>query len=129
MTKTITSILLTLAFFIAMAGPAAASEGQKLYENEIAEEADLSADDVEDDQLRDFHKASTKITEIRKEYSEKIREADAEKRAELQEEAAGKMGDAVGDTDLSVDEYREIGYLIQEEDKVKDQLNKALADG
>lgn len=126
--RTITPVLLTLAFFIAMAGPATASEGKKLYDDEIAEEAELSADDVKDDHLRDFHKASTKITEIRKDYSEKIREADADEGADLQKEAADEMASAVEDTDLSVDEYREIGYLIQNEDKVKDQLNKALAD-
>jgi len=123
--KHIHALILTLAFALALATPAIAADGDDLYEDEVAEETDMSADDVTDEDLIAFYEASQKITEIREDHAGEIEGEDG---VEARKEAAEAMASAVEDADLSVDEYRGIAHLFHEDEDLRDQLGKALAD-
>lgn len=107
---------------------AIAAAPDRLYEDEIAEEAgSLEVDDVSDDDLHGFIEAAHEIQKIRASYAQKIRDADGEERAALQVEAAEKMAEAVEDQGLEVSEYREIGYLLENDADLPDRLDGVAA--
>lgn len=129
-TRTIASLLCAVGLTFGASATAVADEHEDLYLDEVASEAEeLSADDVEEGHLESFLKSSSELTEVRKDYSDQIMEADgdAEKIAELMKEARDEMASIVEDNDLSVTEYKEIGYLIQNDDDLMEALNKVAA--
>ncbi|MFO7993757.1 MAG: DUF4168 domain-containing protein [Marinobacter sp.] len=126
----ITSLMCAAGLMLGASATALAEEHDNLYLDEVADEAEeLSADDVENNHLEAFLKSSKALTEARKDYSEKIMEADGdeEKVAEMMEEARMEMASIVEDNDLSVTQYKEIGYLIQNDDDLMEELNNVAA--
>lgn len=130
-TRRITSLICASGLMFGASATALADEHDNLYLDEVADEAkELSADEVKSDHLEAFLKSSRELTETRKDYTEKMIEADGDenKVAELMKEARDEMARVVEENDLSVSEYQEIGYLIQDDDNLKKKLNQVAAD-
>lgn len=127
-TRYIASLMCAAGLMFGASTAAVADEHDNLYLDEVADDAkELSADDVKSDHLEAFLKSSKALTEARKDYSEKIMEADGDKAAELMKEAREEMAKIVEDNDLSVTEYKEIGFLIQDDEDLMKELNKVAA--
>lgn len=109
-------------------GAAVADEPERLYQNEAAEEAgDVVADDLKDDKLHGFIDAAHEIVSIREEFASRIEEAEADERPALQAEATEHMAKAIEDNGLAIEEYREIGYLLENEDELSNRLDALAA--
>ena len=123
----VTNTLVAGALVLGGSGAIAASP-ERLYQDEIADEATtVEADDLSDDDLHGFIEAAYEIQSIRAEYADRISEAEPEKRAKLQAEAAEKMAEAIEDQGLDISEYREIGYLLENDDDLPDRLDQVAA--
>lgn len=107
---------------------AVAASPDRLYQDEIAEEAgSVEVEKISDEDLHGFIEAAHEIQSIRASYAEKIRNAEADERASLRAEAAEKMAAAVEDQGLDVSEYREIGYLLENDEDLPDRLDAVAA--
>ncbi|KPQ01592.1 DUF4168 domain-containing protein [Marinobacter sp. HL-58] len=129
-TRNIASLMCAAGLMFGASATALADEHDNLYLDEVADKAEeLTADDVKSDHLEAFLKSSRELTEARKDYTGKMMEADGDenKIAELMEEAREEMASIVEENDLSVTEYKEIGYLIKDDDDLMDELNKVAA--
>ena len=129
-TRHITSMMCAAGLMLGASGTALAGEHNNLYLDEVADKAEeLSADDVKSSHLEAFLKSSRELTEVRKDYSERIMETDGdeEKVAELMKEAREEMNRIVENNDLSVTQYKEIGYLIQDDADLMKELNNVAA--
>lgn len=104
--------------------PAIAADGADVYEREVAGEANkLSADDVSDGQLESFLEAAREVKTIRSDSVEKI-ESDG---PDAQKEAQEQMAEAIEDSGLGIQEYRELGFLVEDDDDVRGRLNEVVA--
>ncbi|MFN2362317.1 MAG: DUF4168 domain-containing protein [Marinobacter sp.] len=129
-TRNFASLMCAAGLMFGASATALAEKHDNLYLDEVADKAEeLSADDVKSDHLEAFLKSSRELTEARKDYTEKMMEADGDENriAELMEEAREEMARIVEENDLSVTEYKEIGYLIKDDDDLMDELNKVAA--
>lgn len=129
-TRNIASLMCAAGLMFGGTSTAFANEHDNLYLDEVADEAEeLSAGDVKKDHLEAFLKSSKELTEARKDFTSKMMDAegDEEKTAELMKEARDEMAKIVEDNDLSVTEYKEIGYLIQDDDDLMNELNEVAA--
>lgn len=120
--------LLALALGLGTAGPALAQDDVDIYENEQAEPADdLSADDLNDDELAAFLEAADSVADIRAESAEEIAEAD-EDQGQIIADANERMVEAIEDVGLDTETYRSIGYLFEEDEELAERLNRAAAE-
>lgn len=95
-------------------GGAIAATPERWYHDEAADgTAGVEVEGLSDDDLHGFIEAAHEIQSIRASYAEKIRAAAADDRASLEAEAAEKMAEAIEDQGLDISEYREIGYLLE----------------
>lgn len=125
--RRVTNTLVAGALVLGGSGAIAASP-ERLYQDGIADEAPaLEVDDLTADDLHGFIEAAHEIQAIRAEYAGKISEAEPDKRAALQAEAAGKMAAAVEDQGLEISQYREIGYLLENDADLPDRLDRVAA--
>lgn len=125
--KTVSNALLAGALVLG-GGAAVANEHETLWLDETASEAgEMSASELEDETLHRFIDAAHDIQAIRQEYAERIEQADADERADLQAEAQEKMAQAVEDQGLEVADYREIGHLLENDGELRDRLDRAAA--
>lgn len=125
--RRVTNTLVAGALVLGGSGAIAAGP-ERLYQDEIAEEATtVEADGLTDDELHGFIEAAHEIQSIRAEYAEKISEAGPDGRAALQAEAAEKMAEAIEDQGLELSEYREIGYLLENDADLPDRLDRVAA--
>jgi hypothetical protein len=107
---------------------AIAASPDRLYQDEIADAAgSVAVEDLSDDHLHGFIEAAHEIQAIRAEYAGKISEAEPDERAALQAEAGEKMAEAVEDQGLEVSEYREIGYLLENDADLPERLDRVAA--
>lgn len=114
------------ALLFATSATALADEqpGEALYYDEIADDAgDLTAGDVTDEDLRMFLIAAESVQAVRAAHAPGIAAVDPEDVDELVADAAVNMADAVEATGLEVEEFRRIGYLVQNDDGIRDRLN------
>lgn len=120
--------LLALALGLGTAGSALAQDDVDIYENEQAEPADdLSADDLNDDELAAFLEAADSVADIRAESAEEIAEADKDQ-GQIIADANERMVEAIEDVGLDTDTYRSIGYLFEEDEELAERLNRAAAE-
>lgn len=125
--RRVTNTLVAGALVLGGSGAIAAGP-DRLYQDETADEAgSVEVDELSDDDLHGFIEAAHEIQSIRASYAEKIRAADAGERASLQAEAAEKMAEAVEDQGLAISEYREIGYLLENDADLPDRLDRVTA--
>ncbi|WP_083330650.1 DUF4168 domain-containing protein [Halofilum ochraceum] len=126
--RRVTNTLVAGALVLGGSGAIAASP-ERLYQDEIADEASpVEVDELTDDDLHGFIEAAHEIQSIRAEYAGKISEAEPDKRAALQAEAAEKMAAAVEDQGLELSQYREIGYLLENDADLPARLDRVAAD-
>lgn len=122
----IAGALVAGALTLGLAATASADDGMDLYMDEVADDAgDLSADDVTDEHLENFVIASEAVRDLRAERASTIAELEGEEAEEMMADAAESMADAVEATDLTIEEYRRIGYLIGEDDELAERLETA----
>lgn len=125
--RTVSNTLLAGALVLG-GGAAVAGERGALWLDETANEAgELSAAELEDEALHRFVDAAHDVQAIRREYTERIERADAAERTELQAEAQEKMAQAVENQGLEIADYREIGYLLENDDGLRDRLDRDAA--
>jgi hypothetical protein len=125
--KRVTNTLVAGALVLGGSGAVAATP-DRLYQDEVADEAgSVEADELTDDGLHGFIEAAHEIQSIRAEYAEKVSEAKPSERAALQAEAAEKMAEAIEDQGLDVSEYREIGWLLENDAELPDRLDRVAA--
>lgn len=110
-------------------GTAVASEREALWLDETASEAgEMSAAELEDETLHRFIDAAHEVQAVRREYTERIEQAEAGERADIQAEARERMAQAVEDQGLEIADYREIGYLLENDESLRDRLDRAVAE-
>lgn len=126
--KTVSNALIAGALVFG-GGAAIANEREALWFDEIASNpGEMSASELEDEALHRFIDAAHEIQAIRQEFAERIEQADADEQAALQAEAQEKMAQAVESQGLEVADYREIGYLLENDDGLRDRLDRAAAE-
>lgn len=82
---------------------------------------------VSEKKIDNFVSAYSAVHEINQEYSEKLQGVtDAEKATELQQEAQGKMQEAVQDTGLSIEEYQEIASQAAQDDALRERIQSSI---
>lgn len=125
--RRVTNTLVAGALVLGGSGAIAASP-ERLYQDEIADEATaVEVGELTDDDLHGFIEAAHEIQSIRAEYAGKISAAEPDERSALQAEAAEKMAEAIEDQGLDVSEYREIGYLLENDEDLPDRLDRVAA--
>ncbi|MEX2479849.1 MAG: DUF4168 domain-containing protein [Gammaproteobacteria bacterium] len=88
-----------------------------------AAEAAAATQAYGDATLRQFAKATQKVAEIRNEYSAKIGNTqDQNKAQELQQEAHGKMVDAITGSDLDLPTYNAIAEQIARDTQLEERV-------
>lgn len=126
--RRVTNTLVAGALVLGSSGAIAASP-ERLYQDEIADEAtSVEVDELSDDDLYGFIEAAHQIQSIRAEYAGEISDAEPEERAKLQAEAAEKMAEAIEDQGLDIAEYREIGYLLENDADLPERLDAVAAE-
>lgn len=122
-----TKVLLVGALAVGT-GAAIASEPERLYQDEVADNAgELAAGGLSDEKLHGFIDAAHEIVSLRAKFAGEIEGADAEEQAELQLEASERIAQAVEDNGLEIVEYRQIGYLLENDASLRDRLNALAA--
>ena len=82
---------------------------------------------VDEKTMEEFAEVHPEVEKLNREYAEKIRaENDVEKRNKLAAEANKEIEDAIGDSDLSVQEYNRLSMLIQQDSNLQQQYHRAL---
>ncbi len=114
----ITAALFTLALFVCSLGAVQASDYDDVFESEIDEETELSADNIEHEDLQAFVQASKEIREIRAEYSQWLHDAQGVLYEDLRSEVVEEMQEAIEDAGLDEETYRGIGYHVQEDEEL-----------
>lgn len=122
-----TSALISGFVASVIASPVVASaDDVDLYEREIADSASVEAGDVEDDAIASFLAASDAIRDIRDEYAGRIAD-DPEDYEDLRADANAEMTEAVESEGIDVGEYREIGYLLGEDEEFQARVELMAA--
>lgn len=125
--RTVSNALLAGALVLG-GGAAVASEREALWLDETASEAGgMSAAELEDETLHRFIDAAHEVQAVRREYMGRIEQADADERADLQVEARERMAQVIEDQGLEIADYREIGYLLENDEGLRDRLDGVAA--
>lgn len=84
--------------------------------------------DVSDEEVSAFVDAYIAVQTINQEYTERLQAAESpEDATELQQEAQGKMQQAVTDSGISIEEYQQIANLANQDEGLRDRITEALA--
>lgn len=121
------ALLLAMALAAGLALASANAVASDIYESEAASGTELTSADISDRQLASFLDAAGHVQSIRNSYAEMIREAPRAERAELREAAVQDMTTAIQFTGLDVETYRAIGYLFQNDEELRQRLNRVAA--
>lgn len=121
--KTGTAYSIALALGLALGGAStAAAEDPTVFEQEWTDDPEMFADDVSESDLESFLAAAHAAQDIRAEYADDIAEAEGEDAQELRDEANDEMVAAIEDEDLTVEEYQDIAYLIDNDSDLADGM-------
>lgn len=127
-TRQMTNALLAGALVMGT-GAAIANDPERLYQDETADAAgELAADDLSDDEIHRFIDAAHEIVSLREAYAREMRKADPEERPRLQAEARERIAQAVEANGLEIAEYREIGYLLENDGELRQRLESVAAE-
>ncbi|MBK1698045.1 DUF4168 domain-containing protein [Rhodovibrio salinarum] len=132
------SRLAALAFSFAMIGatvgttPAVAADGSKnANQGQQQSQQQAPTPDFSDEKLDAFADAAVKISEVRRAWTPKIRQAqqggDKEKAQSLAEQATGEMRTTIQNTEnISVKEYRQIAKAAQQDEELANELSSIV---
>jgi len=127
--RPMTNVLLAGTLIVG-AGAGHAGQIEDLYQDEVGDDAgELGSGDVTDERMHRFIEAAHEVVALRAQYAERIAAADGEDRAALQAEAGEAMAGAIEAQGLGVAEYRSIGYLLDNDAALRDQLDAVAAAG
>ncbi|ADC71909.1 conserved hypothetical protein [Thioalkalivibrio sp. K90mix] len=127
--KTATAYSIALAFGLALGGTGiVAADDPNVFEQEWTDDPQMSAEDVSESDLESFLAAAEAAQDIRAEYADDIAEAEGEEAQELRDEANDEMVAAIEDEGLTVEEYQEIAYLIDNDSDLGEQFAE-IAEG
>src|SRR5690554_2175880 len=83
--------------------------------------AEVSQNDVDN-----FVEAYMSVQEINQDYTQRLQDVDdPEQATELQQEAQGKMQDAISEAGLSIAEYQQIANQAGQDDQLRSQIEEA----
>lgn len=92
----------------------------------IAQTASLK---VDDETLSRFVAAYTDVQKIHGDYAERLQKTnDAEATSDLQQEAEGKMQEAVTRNNITLDEYRSIARQVEKDATLRSRIQAELED-
>ena len=123
----ITGLTVALAMAISgsqvMAQDYDGAEGQQ-QQGQSADQAQKSADDFSDSELKRFVNLQDEIGKIREEYVDKIESAESEDKArELQQEAQSAMVSAIEEAGMSVQDYNAIAVAYNSNPDVQKRVD------
>lgn len=85
--------------------------------------------DVSDSEVEGFVEAYMAVQSVNQEYTQKLQAVeDPEQATELQQEAQGKMEQAVSDSGLSIDQYQQIANQAGQDEELRGKIEAELAD-
>jgi len=85
--------------------------------------------DVSDSDVEGFVEAYMAVQAVNQEYTQKLQAVeDPEEATELQQEAQGKMEEAVSESGLSIDQYQQIANQAGQDEELRAQIEAELAD-
>ena len=103
-------------------GPALAGNNtDDVFENEVDKNTEMSADDIEKEDIKAFVAAAKEVQEIRADYAEETHSEEDVDYNELRKETVVKMVEAIEDQGIDVETYRGIAYHVKED---KELLSK-----
>jgi|GEM_PF-394249 len=111
-------------------GGAPAPEGGAPQEGQGAPAAAPQTEqiDVSDSDVQGFVEAYMAVQAVNQEYTQKLQAVeDPEEATELQQEAQGKMEEAVSDSGLSIDQYQQIANQAGQDEELRGQIEAELA--
>lgn len=83
--------------------------------------------EVSQDDVDNFVEAYMSVQEINQDYTQRLQDVDdPEQATELQQEAQGKMQDAISEAGLSIAEYQQIANQAGQDDQLRSQIEEAL---
>lgn len=83
--------------------------------------------DVSQDEVDSFVDAYMSVQEINQDYTQRLQDVeDSEEATQLQQEAQGKMQDAISESGLSIAEYQQIANQAGQDDQLRSQIEDAL---
>ncbi|WP_018861535.1 MULTISPECIES: DUF4168 domain-containing protein [unclassified Thioalkalivibrio] len=127
--NTATACSITLALGLAFGGASTVvADDKDVFEKEWTDDPELSAEDVSESDLESFLAAADASQDIRSEYADDIAEAEGEDAQELRDEANDEMVSAIEDEGLTVEEYRSIAYLIDNDSDLGEQFAEVAKD-
>ena len=121
----IAALALGLALVGTAGQPALAADGTKQAQQS---QQTASTQDFSEQKLSAFADAAVKVSEVRRAWAPKIRQAqeggNKEKAQELAQQATGEMRTTIEDTDnISVKEYRQIAQAAQQDEQLAKELS------
>ncbi|MFW5971183.1 MAG: DUF4168 domain-containing protein [Desulfovermiculus sp.] len=118
------TLFFTVMILIGGYGPTLADNNyDDVYENETDKNTEMSAEDIEGEDIEAFIAAAKEVQKIRADYAEKISSAEDNDYKDLREEAVEKMIEAIEDQGIDEKTYRGIGYLAKEDKEVLSQTD------
>ncbi|WP_019024425.1 MULTISPECIES: DUF4168 domain-containing protein [unclassified Thioalkalivibrio] len=127
--KTSTAYSIALAFGLALGGAGTVAAGDpNVFEQEWTDDPEMSAEDVSESDLESFLAAAEAAQDIRAEYADDIAETEGEEAQALRDEANDEMVAAIEDEGLTVEEYQEIAYLIDNDSGLGEQFAEIAED-
>lgn len=125
--KSITSPLLSLLIAAGLLAGSAAIHAQEDYQPAPPPAPEQQQSQVSDADVSNFVSAYMAVQEINQEYTEKLQAAESPEQAtELQQEAQGKMQEAVTESGLSVGEYQQIANLANQDPALRERITTEL---
>lgn len=86
---------------------------------------ELVAEDLSDDEIHRFIDAAHEVVALRDAYARAMRTAESQELPRLRAEAHEHIAQAVEAHGLEIAQYREIGYLLENDDGLFDRLDAA----
>lgn len=115
--KTLT-LAATAATALVAGAPLAVADEPDVYADEQAEpDASFDQEALTEEDLRAFLEAAEAIEGIRADYVERILEAEPAARGGIRSDANAAMLEAIEEAGIDPETYRNIGYLLGEEDE------------
>jgi len=83
--------------------------------------------DVSQEEVDNFVEAYMSVQEINQDYTQQLQDVeDSDQATQLQQEAQGKMQDAISEAGLSIAEYQQIANQAGQDEQLRQQIEDAL---
>ncbi|MBS3809411.1 MAG: DUF4168 domain-containing protein [Desulfobacterales bacterium] len=113
--------------FLAAAPPLAAQDsgGQSGYKGKEQQHQQRRSADFSEKELEKFADAKSKVDQIRKEYSEELKQVEDQKKAsQLQDKYSRQMVQSIKEEGLTIREYNNISSAAQSDPELREKINQ-----